>query len=62
LQIAFLNPALALLLVALYDASAGQVGVVLAIYNAGGLLASLLVPAHADTAGTTCARCWAGHC
>jgi len=51
LQIAFLNPALALLLVALYDASAGQVGVVLAVYNAGGLIASLLVPAHADRRG-----------
>ncbi|WP_205705806.1 MFS transporter [Kineococcus indalonis] len=51
LQIAFLNPALALLLVALYGASAGQVGVVLAVYNAGGLIASLLVPAHADRRG-----------
>ena len=51
LQIAFLNPALALLLVALYDASAGQVGVVLAVYNAGGLIASLVVPARADRRG-----------
>jgi len=51
LQVAFLNPALALLLVALYGARAGQVGVVLAVYNAGGLIASLLVPAHADRRG-----------
>jgi len=51
LQIAFLNPALALLLVALYDASPSQVGVVLAVYNAGGLIASLLVPARADRRG-----------
>ena len=48
LQFAFLNPALALLLVALYDASAGEVGTVLAVYNASGFVASLLVPAHAD--------------
>ncbi len=48
LQFSFLNPALALLLVSLYHASAGQVGLVLAIYNAGGFVASLLVPAYAD--------------
>ncbi|RZS90882.1 SET family sugar efflux transporter-like MFS transporter [Motilibacter rhizosphaerae] len=48
LQAAFLNPALALLLVALYGASGGQVGLVLAVYNASGFLASLVVPSWAD--------------
>jgi SET family sugar efflux transporter-like MFS transporter len=48
LQIAFLNPALALILVSLYDASTAEVGWVLAVYNASGFLASLLVPAYAD--------------
>ncbi len=51
LQLALLNPSLALLLVALYDATPGEVGAVLAIYNAGGLLASLVVPAWADRRG-----------
>ncbi|WP_328292683.1 MFS transporter [Kineococcus sp. NBC_00420] len=51
LQFAFLNPALALLLVALYDADARQVGLVLALYNVGGFAASLLVPAYADRRG-----------
>ncbi len=48
LQIAFLVPALALILVNLYDASTAEVGWILAIYNASGFLASLLVPAYAD--------------
>ncbi len=48
LQIAFLVPALALILVNLYDASTAEVGWVLAVYNASGFLASLLVPAYAD--------------
>ena len=48
LQIAFLNPALALILVSLYDATISQVGWVLAVYNASGFLASLLVPMYAD--------------
>lgn len=52
LQFAVLNPALALLLVALYDASAGDVGWVLAAYNASGFVASLVVPARADRRGT----------
>ncbi len=51
LQFAFLNPALALLLVTVYDATAGEVGWALAVYNAGGLVASLLVPAYADRNG-----------
>jgi SET family sugar efflux transporter-like MFS transporter len=48
LQFAFLNPALALLLVSLYDATAGDVGWVLVVYNASAFLASWLVPAYAD--------------
>nr|WP_250037211.1 MFS transporter [Actinoplanes maris] len=51
LQFAFLNPALALLLVTVYDAGPGEVGWALAIYNTGGFVASLLVPAYADRAG-----------
>ncbi|MCY1136530.1 MFS transporter [Actinoplanes sp. Pm04-4] len=50
LQFAFLSPALALLLVTVFGASAGEVGWALAIYNAGGFVASLLVPAYADRA------------
>ncbi|MEZ0492219.1 MFS transporter [Kineococcus sp. TBRC 1896] len=48
LQFALLNPVLALLLVALFDATAGQVGLALAAYNLAGFAASLLVPAYAD--------------
>jgi MFS transporter, SET family, sugar efflux transporter len=48
LQFAFLNPALALLLVALFDATPGEVGWVLVIYNASGFVASLVLPAYAD--------------
>jgi SET family sugar efflux transporter-like MFS transporter len=48
LQLAFLSPALALILVELYGATTAEVGWVLALYNAGGFLASLLVPAYAD--------------
>ena len=51
LQFAFLNPALALLLVALFHATAGQVGTVLAVYNASGFLASLALPGYADRTG-----------
>ncbi|MDQ0618575.1 hypothetical protein [Arthrobacter globiformis] len=50
LQFAFLNPALALLLVALYNATAADVGWVLALYNASGFLAAILVPAWAPEA------------
>lgn len=50
LQFAFLNPALALLLVTVFHASAGAVGWALAIYNTGGFVASLLLPAYADRA------------
>ena len=48
LQFALLNPALGLLLVALFDATAGEVGWVLAVYNASGFVASLVLPAYAD--------------
>ncbi len=48
LQFAFLNPVLALLLVSLFDATPGQVGWVLAVYNAAGFIASVVVPAYAD--------------
>jgi SET family sugar efflux transporter-like MFS transporter len=48
LQFAFLNPALALLLVTLFTATATQVGTVLAVYNASGFVASLVLPAYAD--------------
>lgn len=48
LQFAFLNPALALLLSDLPGASAAQVGLALALYNASGFVASLVVPAWAD--------------
>ncbi|GAA4031967.1 MFS transporter [Arthrobacter methylotrophus] len=50
LQFAFLNPALALLLVALFNASPAEVGWVLAVYNASGFVSSLLLPAYADRA------------
>src|SRR5215207_2423905 len=48
LQLAFLSPALALILVNLYGATTAEVGWVLAIYNASGFVASVLVPAYAD--------------
>ncbi len=48
LQIAFLSPALALILVELYGATTAEVGWVLAIYNASGFVFSLLIPAYAD--------------
>lgn len=48
LQFAFLNPALALLLSNGLGATEGQVGIVLALFNASGFVASLVVPAVAD--------------
>jgi MFS transporter, SET family, sugar efflux transporter len=48
LQIAFLIPTLALILATLYDASTAEVGWILTVYNASGLIASLLVPSYAD--------------
>ncbi len=58
LQLAFLT-ALALILVELYGATTAEVGWVLALYNAGGFLASLLVPAYADRRQDYLDRCWA---
>ena len=48
LHFALLSPALALILATLYDASTADIGWSLAVYNAGGFLASLLIPAWAD--------------
>ena len=48
LQMAFLSPALALILVNLYGATTAEVGWVLSIYNASGFVASLVLPAYAD--------------
>ncbi|MFE5774863.1 MFS transporter [Brachybacterium sp. NPDC056505] len=48
LQLALLNPVIALLLSALFGADPGQVGLVLAIMNASGFLAALVIPAWAD--------------
>lgn len=48
LQLAFLSPALALILVNLYGATTAEVGWVLALYNASGFVASLVLPAYAD--------------
>ena len=48
LQVSFLSPVLALLLVTLFHASPGQVGTVLALYNASGFVSSLVIPAWAD--------------
>lgn len=48
LQFAILAPALALILVNLYDATLAEVGLVLALYNMSGFVASLLVPMYAD--------------
>ncbi len=51
LQAAFLGPTLALLLVTIFGASAAQVGAVVAVYNASGFLASLVIPVRADRRG-----------
>ncbi|MBB2946324.1 SET family sugar efflux transporter-like MFS transporter [Actinoplanes lutulentus] len=48
LQFALLNPVLAVLLVGVFDATAAQVGGALAVYNASGFAASLLLPGYAD--------------
>ncbi|MHA7984766.1 MFS transporter [Rathayibacter sp. CAU 1779] len=48
LQFAVLNPLLAVLLVTLYDATPTQVGLTLGVYNIGGFIASLVIPAVAD--------------
>ena len=48
LQLAFLSPALALILTDLYGATTAEVGWVLGLYNASGFVGSLLLPAYAD--------------
>ena len=48
LQFAFLSPTLALILVTLFDATAGEVGLILSIYNLSGFIATLILPAYAD--------------
>jgi len=48
LQFALLSPALAVILDTLYGASTADIGWSLAVYNAGGFAASLLIPAWAD--------------
>ena len=48
LHSSLLSPALALILDTLYDASTADIGWTLAIYNAGGFVASLVLPAWAD--------------
>jgi SET family sugar efflux transporter-like MFS transporter len=47
-QFAFLIPSMALILVTLFDATAAEVGWVLAVYNASGFVAALVLPAYAD--------------
>lgn len=51
LQFALLTPALALILATLYSASTADIGWTLAVYNTGGFLAALLIPAWADRRG-----------
>lgn len=51
LQLAFLSPALALILVNLYGATTAEVGWVLGVYNGSGFIASLLPLAYADKTG-----------
>lgn len=48
LQFALLSPALALILATLYGASLAEIGWSLAIYQGGGFLAALVIPAWAD--------------
>ncbi|HET7761325.1 MAG TPA: hypothetical protein VFL46_03125, partial [Phycicoccus sp.] len=50
-QFAFLNPAIGLLLVSLYGATPGEVGLALAAYNVSGFVSTLVVPTRADRSG-----------
>lgn len=50
-QFAFLNPAIGIILVSLYGASAGEVGLALAAYNVSGFVSTLVVPTRADRRG-----------
>lgn len=51
LQFAFFNPALALLLSSKFEASSGHVGLGIAVYNASGFVAALVIPLIADRRG-----------
>lgn len=51
LQFAFFNPALALLLASKFEASSGHVGLGIAVYNASGFVAALVIPLIADRRG-----------
>lgn len=50
-QFAFLTPSIGIILVALYDATPGQVGWALTVYNISGFISTLVVPSHADRRG-----------
>ena len=50
-QFAFLTPAIGIILAALYDADATQIGVALAAYNSSAFIATLVVPTRADRKG-----------
>lgn len=50
-QFAFLTPSIGIILVALYDATPGQVGWALTAYNISGFISTLVVPSHADRRG-----------
>ena len=62
LHYALLSPALAIILATLYDASTADIGWSLAIYNAGGFLASLLTPPGPTGDAPTCRSCSAAAC
>jgi SET family sugar efflux transporter-like MFS transporter len=47
-QFAFLTPTMALILVTLFEATPAEVGWVLAVYNASGFVAALVLPTYAD--------------
>lgn len=51
LQLALLNPVIALLLAGIYDASPGEIGLILALMNTTGFASSVLIPAWADRRG-----------
>lgn len=51
LQLAVLNPVVALLLAQLYGAGPAEVGTVLALMNASGFVAAVVIPAWADRRG-----------
>jgi len=50
-QFAFLIPSIGIILVALYDATPGQVGWALTLYNISGFISTLIVPSRADRRG-----------